>query len=135
MVRASIGIAGGLVVLSTLFFALTFLPAVLGMLGPRVNALSLRALFARFQIGPSAAQRDGWWVNVARQVMRHPVAVLVPTLGFLLLLGLPFLRLQQGVPDASAYPPGLVSRDAYVAIQTEFPKGETSPIVALVNVK
>ena len=131
---ASIGIAGGLVVVSTLFFALTFLPAVLGMLGPRVNALSLRAFFARFRIGPSTAQRDGWWVNVARQVMRHPVAVLVPTLGFLLLLGLPFFRMQQGVPDASAYPPGLVSRDAYVAIQTEFPKGETSPIVALVSV-
>ena len=132
---ASIGIAGGLVVISTLFFSLTFLPAVLGMLGPRVNALSLRALFARFRIGPTGAQRDGWWVNVASQVMRHPVAVLIPTLGFLLLLGLPFFRLQQGVPDASAYPAGLPSRDAYVAIQTGFPKGETSPVVALVTVK
>src|SRR6476660_715289 len=97
---ASIGIAGGLVVLSTLFFSLTFLPAVLGMLGPRVNALSLRGLFTRFRIGPTERQRDGWWVRVARQVMRHPVAVLVPTLSFLLILGLPFLRLQQGVPDA-----------------------------------
>ena len=37
----SIGIAGSLVVISSVFFALTFLPAVLGMLGPRVNALSL----------------------------------------------------------------------------------------------
>ncbi len=131
---ASIGIAGGLVVASTLFFALTFLPAILGMLGPRVNALSLRSFFARFRIGPTESQRDGWWVRVAGQVMRHPVAVLVPTLSFLLLLGLPFLRLEQGVPDASAYPAGLESRDAYVAIQSEFPKGETSPIVALVTV-
>ena len=131
---ASIGLAGGLVVISTLFFSLTFLPAVLGMLGPRVNALSLRGLFARFRIGPTERQRDGWWERVARQVMRHPVAVLVPTLAFLLLLGLPFLRLLQGVPDASAYPAGLESRDAYVAIQSEFPKGETSPVVALVTV-
>ena len=104
------------------------------MLGPRVNALSLRGLFARFRVGPTERQRDGWWERVARQVMRHPVAVLVPTLAFLLLLGLPFLRLLQGVPDASAYPAGLESRDAYVAIQSEFPKGETSPIVALVTV-
>ncbi len=131
---ASIGIAGGLVVVSTLFFALTFLPAILGMLGPRVNALSLRGLFSRYRIGPSARARDGWWERVARQVMRHPWRVLVPTLAFLLLLGLPFFRLVQGVPDASAYPAGLESRDAYVAIQSEFPKGETSPIVALVTV-
>ncbi len=131
---ASIGIAGGLVVVSTLFFSLTFLPAILGMLGPRVNALSLQTLFARFRIGPSVAEREGWWQRVARQVMRHPIAVLIPTLGLLFVLGSPFFRLQQGVPDASAYPPGLESRDAYVAIQTEFPKGETSPIVALVTV-
>jgi RND superfamily putative drug exporter len=55
---ASIG-SPGLVVVSTLFFALTFLPAILGMLGPRVNALG-RAVFARFRIGPSPRQRDGW---------------------------------------------------------------------------
>ncbi|HLA17532.1 MAG TPA: MMPL family transporter, partial [Candidatus Limnocylindrales bacterium] len=41
---ASIGIAGSLVVLSSVVFGLTFLPAVLGMLGPRINSLSLRPL-------------------------------------------------------------------------------------------
>jgi RND superfamily putative drug exporter len=131
---SSIGIAGALVVASTLFFALTFLPAILGMLGPRVNALSLRGLFARLGIGPAPRQRDGWWERVARQVMRHPVLVLVPTLALLFVLGSPFFRLVQGVPDATAYPAGLESRDAYVALQTEFPRGETSPIVALVSV-
>jgi RND superfamily putative drug exporter len=63
--------------------------------------------------------------------MRHPVQVLVPTLLLLFVLGLPFFRIQQGVPDAAALPPGLESRDAYVAIQTEFPAGETTPIVVL----
>ena len=67
--------------------------------------------------------------------MRHPVArPRSRRSSFLLVLGLPFFRLVQGVPDASAYPAGLESRDAYVAIQSEFPKGETSPIVALVTV-
>ena len=33
------------------------------------------------------------------------------------------------MPDASVYPAGLESRDAYVALQTEFPPGETTPIV------
>ncbi len=132
---SSIGIAGALVVVSTLFFALTFLPAVLGMLGHRVNALSLRGLFARLGVRPLGHGRAGWWERVARQVMRHPIAVLVPVLIFLFILGSPFFRLVQGVPDAAIYPAGLESRDAYVAIQTEFPQGETSPIVVLARVK
>jgi RND superfamily putative drug exporter len=66
--------------------------------------------------------------------MRHPVAVLVPTLAFLLLVGSPFLRLEQGVPGAEIYPPGVESRDAYVALQTEFAPGETTPIIILADV-
>jgi RND superfamily putative drug exporter len=131
---SSIGVAGALVVLTTLFFALTFLPAVLGMLGPRVNALSLGGLLARFGVHPPTSERGGWWERVARQVMRRPVAVLVPVLALLLVVGSPFFSLVQGVPDASVYPPGLESRDAYVAIATEFPAGETSPIVVLATV-
>ncbi len=124
---SSIGIAGALVVLATLFYALTFLPAVLGMLGPRVNALSLGGFFARFGIHPLASERGGWWERVARQVMRRPVAVLVPVLALLLVVGSPFFRLVQGVPDASVYPPGLESRDAYVALADRVPGGRDEP--------
>ena len=131
----SIGIAGMLVVASTLFFALTVLPAVLGMLGPRVNALSLRGLFTRFGMRPSQPGQDGWWARVARQVMRRPILVLVPVLALLLVVGSPFLRLVQGVPDASIYPAGLESRDAYLAIQSRFTTGETNPIVVLAHVQ
>jgi len=131
---SSIGIAGMLVVLSTLAFALTFLPAVLGMLGPRVNALSVAGLLARLgrTPNPSGGHR---WERVATAVMRRPVAVLLPVLAFLFVLGSPFFHMTQGVPDAAVYPAGLESRDAYVALQRDFPKGETSPIqiVATVN--
>src|SRR6478672_3256733 len=133
----SIGIAGALVVLSSVVFGLTFLPAVLGILGHRVNSLSLGGL--RHRIRPIAdgveVARSGRWERVARSVMRHPVAVLIPTLAFLLLLGSPFLRLEQGVPGAEIYPPGVESRDAYVALQTEFAPGETTPIIVLADVQ
>jgi len=132
----SIGIAGALVVLSSVVFALTFLPAVLGMLGHRVNSWTLRGL--RHRIRPVAdgveVARATRWEQVARGVMRRPIAVLVPTLLFLLLLGSPFLRLEQGVPGAEIYPPGVESRDAYVALQTEFAPGETTPIIILADV-
>jgi uncharacterized membrane protein YdfJ with MMPL/SSD domain len=132
----SIGIGGSIVVACSLLFSLTFLPAVLGMLGPRVNALSLQALFARLRgrrhgAVPGASR----WERVAHAVMRRPILVLVPTLALLLAAGTPFLRLQQGVPGAEIYPPGLESRDAYVALQTEFPRGETTPIVVLADVR
>jgi RND superfamily putative drug exporter len=131
----SIGLAGSIVVFCSVLFALTFLPAVLGMLGPRVDALSLQGLMARVRGRRAEARRSARWEAVARTVMRRPLLFLVPTLAVLLAAGVPFLRLQQGVPGAEIYPAGLESRDAYVALQTEFPPGETTPIVVLADVR
>ncbi|MFL5777507.1 MAG: MMPL family transporter, partial [Chloroflexota bacterium] len=135
----SIGLAGSIVVLTSVVYALTFLPAVLGMLGHRVNALNigngLRRLGLRGRgadVGSPAPRSR--WERVALGVMRRPVLVLVPTLAVLLTAGTPFLRLEQGVPGAEIYPPGVESRDAYVALQTEFAPGETTPIVILADV-
>src|SRR6478609_5089140 len=133
----SIGIAGAIVVLCSVVFALTFLPAILGMLGHRVNALSLSGLRHRFRpvVDGVEPARTARWERVAHAVMRRPIAVLVPTLAFLLIVGSPFLRLEQGVPGAEIYPPGVESRDAYVALQTEFAPGETTPIIVLADVQ
>jgi RND superfamily putative drug exporter len=72
---------------------------------------------------------------VAIGVMRRPFAVLIPVLALLLIVGSPYLRLTQGVPDATVYPAGVASRDAWVALQTEFRAGETTPIVILLDTK
>ena len=139
---SSIGIAGSIVVLCSVFYGLTFLPAVLGMLGPRVNALSVSGGFDHPPpVGPGGAPRpadrprSNRWETVARWVMRHPILVLIPTLALLLVAGSPFLRLNQAVPDASVLPAGRESRDAYVALRDEFPGGATSPFVVLANVQ
>jgi RND superfamily putative drug exporter len=131
----SIGIGGSLVVLSSVFFALTFLPALLGMLGPRINALSLRGLFVRLGIVSSARQPGHRWERVAHAVMARPILVLVPVLIFLLAAGTPFLRVKQAVPGAEVLPAGLESQDTYVAIQQQFPRGETTPITILADVQ
>ncbi|MBA2488021.1 MAG: MMPL family transporter, partial [Chloroflexi bacterium] len=137
---SSMGIGGSLVVLCSVFYALTFLPAVLGMLGPRVDALSLRSLAGglgrRLGRTPAVERPVGQshWARVARWVMAHPVAVLVPTLTVLLLAGLPYLSLQQAVPDAAVLPVGLPSRDAYVALQEDFPGGQGAPYIIVTTV-
>jgi RND superfamily putative drug exporter len=137
----SIGVGGVLVVVASVVYAVTFLPAVLGMLGPRVNALSVRGGLRRLGIGSGAAasdapdgERPGRWQRLAEWVMARPVAVAVPVLIFLLVLGTPFLRIVQGIPDAAVLPAGTPSRDAYVRLQTDYPPGETSPITILATV-
>jgi uncharacterized membrane protein YdfJ with MMPL/SSD domain len=133
----SIGLGGAIVVLASVLYSLTFLPAILGMLGPRVNALSVAALLRRLGLRRErpGEVRQSRWERVAHGVMRRPIAVLVPVLAFLLLVGSPYLRLQQGIPDATVYPAGVSSRDAWVALQTEFRAGETTPIVILLDTK
>ncbi len=131
---SSIGLGGAIVVLSSVAFSLTFLPALLGMLGRRVNALSVRSLLSRVGImGDEPTVRHSRWEQVAHAVMRRPIAVLVPVLAVLFIAGSPFFRLVQGVPDATVYPAGIPSRDAWVALQDEFRAGETTPITILVD--
>jgi RND superfamily putative drug exporter len=131
---SSIGLGGAVVVIASVGFSLTFLPAVLGMLGPRVNALSVDGLLRRLGLrrGDRGARRSRWEA-VAHAVMARPFAVLIPVLAVLFVLGSPFFRLAQGVPDATVYPAGTPSRDAWVALITEFRNGETTPIVVLVD--
>jgi putative drug exporter of the RND superfamily len=138
----SFGIGGSLVVASSVFYALTFLPAVLGMLGTRVNALPIyglrdrvRRLFGRPVGAAATAARESRWERVAHAVMARPFMVLIPTLAFLLFLGTPFLQMTQGVPDASVLPAGIESREASVALSNDFRPGETSPIVILATVQ
>ncbi len=138
----SIGLGAAIVVVCSVLFALTFLPAVLGMLGPRVNALSIEGLIRRLRLGsghedvpPSEDEMQrSRWERVAKAVMAHPVRVLVPVLIVLLVLGSPFLRLEQGVPGADSLPPGLESREAYIAIQDGFAPGSTTPVTILADV-
>jgi uncharacterized membrane protein YdfJ with MMPL/SSD domain len=142
MALRSFGIGGSLVVASSVFFALTFLPAVLGMLGTRVNALSLTGLIdairrrlGRPQAVEAASARRSRWAAVANLVMARPFAFLIPTLIFLLVAGTPFLHLEQGIPNAATLPPGLESRDAAVALASDFKAGETTPITILADVQ
>src|SRR5258708_29110200 len=80
----SMGMAGAAVVALAVFYALTLLPAVLVLLGPRVNMLSL----------PYGIGRGGGrlWHRLATAVMRRPVLVLVPSVALLVAAGIPFPR-------------------------------------------
>jgi len=119
----SMGIAGAMVVALSVLAALTLLPAVLSVLGRRVDALA---------IGPLARRREseeGFWTRLAEWVMRRPLAVLVPLLIFLVGLGLPFLRVDFGAPDASILPTDVQSRRGFDLLRARWGDGELSPLI------
>jgi len=126
MILRSVGIAGALVVGLAVAAAITLLPAVFAILGTRIDALAIR----RVTVEPGA---DGPWARLARRVMRHPVAVLIPTLTLLLVLGIPFLHVRFNAPDATILPSSVPSRETYDILAREFGEGAFAPIAIAVR--
>ncbi|MBV9582214.1 MAG: MMPL family transporter, partial [Chloroflexi bacterium] len=122
----SMGIAGALVVAISVLAALTLLPALLGVLGTRIDALSIGPLAAS---ASRASRGDGFWSRLAYAVMARPFAVLIPLLLVLTGLGLPFLRVEFGAPDASILPTDVQSRRGFDLLQAHWGAGELSPVL------
>ena len=132
---ASMGYAGALVVAIAIFYGLTFLPAVLSLLGPRVNSLRLSELWRRIRRRPvSTAQRGpGLWHRLALAVMARPLVVLIPVLVFILLAGSPFLRLRLANGDVDMLPPTAESRVALHTITDGFPNQDQNSYQIVVH--
>ena len=117
----SVGIAGAIVVGIAVLAALTLLPAILSILGPRLDRLAVR----RVNAGPSPNEP---WAQLARRVMRRPLLVFLPTLGLLLVLGTPFLHVRLNAPDATILPPTVPSRVAFDRLDAAFGAGRFAPL-------
>jgi trehalose monomycolate/heme transporter len=123
----SMGMGGIAAVLIAMGAALTLLPALFGMLGRRVDALSIR------RRPRPAAPGHGAWYRIAHSVMRRPVIYTVAIVAVLVALGLPFLRVQFGGVDERVLPAGTESRVVAETINRDFPPTSTSPIEAIVT--
>jgi len=126
MILRSVGIAGAIVVGLAVASALTLLPAVLAIVGTRIDRLAIRRVAPR----PSS---EGPWARLARAVMRRPVTVLIPTMAVILLLGSPFLHVRFNSPDSSILPSSVPSRAAFDRLRAEFGEGEFAPIVLAIR--
>ncbi len=154
----SVGLAGMVVVAISIIAAVTLLPALLSVLGVRVNALPVRLSWlwrwrSKARRGAaessggtparldgarsvsSVAEHEGFWGRLALVVMRYPMWVFVPVLCLLVLFGLPFLNVRLGAPDASILPQSVPSRQAYDLLQTRFAGSEQTPILLAVQTR
>ncbi|PWV49287.1 MMPL family transporter [Nocardiopsis sp. L17-MgMaSL7] len=117
----SFAYAGVGVVLTSVVAALVVLPAALARVGHRVRPRS----------EPRADR--GWWHATALRMTRRPLLYGVPALGLVLLLALPALGINFGLPDARVLPEGHSSRDVQEQIEAGFSQEEMDAVHVLVD--
>jgi putative drug exporter of the RND superfamily len=125
---SSLGLAGMIVVAAAVVYSLTFLAALLAILGPRVDALRVP------WVSRPGGRRDArFWHRVAGFVMARPWPVVIPVVLVLVAAGLPLQRLQLGAGDATTLPAHMESRRGEEVLRQEFPGADTNPIVLVLR--
>jgi uncharacterized membrane protein YdfJ with MMPL/SSD domain len=116
----SMGIGGAMSTIVAVTLSLTCLPALLAVLGPRVNALAPKR-WQRSNERIARQERDGFWYRHAQRVMRHPLAIAIVTAAVLIALGIPFWGVKFTGVDAHLLPPGNGARTVADLQQQQFP--------------
>ena len=150
----SMGYGGVATVLVDMLAALTVMPALLAILGPKVNALRVRPRRRPWPApepglarpgaslpggaslprgGALADETSGVWYRLARSVMRRPVLYVVVIVAGLAVLGSPFLRITWGGVDAQVLPAAAAPRVVTEALNRDFPGNVTNPIEAVIQ--
>jgi putative drug exporter of the RND superfamily len=117
----SFAYAGVAVALLAGLFSVVVLPAILFLLGHRVNALTLW----RRSVTPP---EEGFWHRVATVVMRRPVPIATAVVVFLLVLGTPFLGLRLSSPDDRVLPESADVRQVHDVLREEFSSEEAGAL-------
>ena len=134
----SMGIAGVITVASTLLYGLTVLPALLAILGPRVNRLrvplpSFLRLHEDDVADADRRQGHGVWAWIAARVMRHPFRIAGPVLALLLIAGIPFFQIQLSTGQNLEDLPPTPARIGFETLLDEFPGSDNDPITAVLT--
>ncbi len=128
----SMGLGGALVALLAATIALTVLPAVLALLGNRVNALA-PAFLQRRADRDARPEESGFWYRLSHFIMRRPLPVATLSAAFLILLAIPAFNLKFTSVDASVLGEGHSARHVDDVLKSEFPPHRDSPVRLVVE--
>ncbi len=127
-----VGAGSLLVVIAAVLASMTLLPALLGLMGDKVDAIRIPFVRRHASARPAAAT-GGFWYWTARAVMGRPVVSLVLSAGLLLAVAIPSFDLKQGEVGVSALPDGLMSKEAFILLEEEFGYGQDLPAVVVID--
>ncbi|MFI2290358.1 MMPL family transporter [Streptomyces niveus] len=111
--------------------SITFLPALLKALGPRID--KGRVLGRGKEEKPPKPETERFWFRLATNVMRFPVPVAVAVIGLLLFLGSPFLSLHMSLADDRVLPADTQSRQISDLIREDFSAQESQALNVVLN--
>jgi uncharacterized membrane protein YdfJ with MMPL/SSD domain len=115
------------VVLVAVAASMTLLPAILALMGDKVNALRVRRKAGRVEAG------TGFWDRASRIVMRRPVISLVLGAGFMILLALPYFSIHTGTSGVSTLPDDIEAKQAFVLLEENFAGGLAEPAQVVID--
>jgi RND superfamily putative drug exporter len=142
---SSFGIGGMVTVAASALAALTLLPALLAILGPRVNALRVPLLWRL--VGVSAARADaenagedntaahGFWARLAEGVMRRPAGTILAVVALLLTMGWPLLSINLGTMSVNSLPTSIEARQGNDILNAQFPDLAGDPIIVVAQTR
>ncbi|SOD64497.1 putative drug exporter of the RND superfamily [Streptomyces zhaozhouensis] len=124
----SFAYAGMAVTLFAAAAALVVLPALLALVGHRIDALPVLRRRA-----PVAAAGPGFWHRLATLVMRRPIPLATGVIALLLLLGSPFLRIEFSQADDRVLPESAEAHQVSEAVRQDFPTREAESLSAVAH--
>lgn len=122
----SMGFGGMMVGLAAALVAVGVLPAVLALLGTRINALAPKRWRARTETA-NRVETSGGWYRLSRLVMRRPALVAVVSGAAMILLALPALGIQFTTTDSSVLPTSASARQVNDMLGRGFPQNNSTP--------
>ncbi|MDQ4108777.1 MAG: MMPL family transporter, partial [Actinomycetota bacterium] len=126
----SLGLGAILVVLAAVLASMTLLPAILSLLGDRINSLRI---LGRRKV-PGAPPKDGgFWDRITHGVMARPVIALVLAAGLLVAAGWSYFDMNIGFAGVSTAPDDMPTKRAYAVLASEFSGGFTSPVEIVID--
>jgi RND superfamily putative drug exporter len=130
-IMRSLAVGAILVGIVSVAAALTLLPAVLGLLGDKVDALRIPLVGRR---SLEASNPEGrFWGAIVRRVLSRPALSLAVSAGLLVALALPVVGLHIGTSGVSALPDRFASKQGFLALQRDFPATSTEPAQIVVS--
>jgi putative drug exporter of the RND superfamily len=132
-VLRSLALGAIVVAVVSIGVALTFHPALLMVLGDRIDHLRVPWLGKR--VSASAGTEGRFWGGAVRAVVRHPTISLVAAVALLLLATSPLLGLKLGASGPSSLPDDALGKQGLIALERDFPAGATEPVEVVVDTR